>query len=262
MSSSNVAATLRSILTTDNNLSSELSTALISLGSVIDQIQTKQQEAVKELELVRRMSRTNWLMVINMPLPFGVSKGQALQQLFSKLGYMKPLFDSERDLLATDILFVNRSGQHCNMSFFVAQRHYDHLMSATFQKKILDYNQNLPKDQKLALGRVLTPNERADYEMACALKRLIISKMHDAKKADPSYQVLFVLVDKKTLRLRIDKQYLTLEEASLRYGIGAEELVAEKKRYADSVKPTLNKKGRAKRPGSSDMGPDSKNPRL
>ncbi|RCN45093.1 hypothetical protein ANCCAN_08903 [Ancylostoma caninum] len=200
MSSSNVAATLRSILTTDNNLSSELSTALISLGSVIDQIQTKQQEAVKEPELV-----------INMPLPFGVSKGQALQQFFSKLGYMKSLFDSERDLLATDILFVNRSGQHCNMSFFVAQRHYDHLMSATFQKKILDYNQNLPKDQKLALGRVLTPNERADYEMACALKRLIISKMHDAKKADPSYQVLFVLVDKKTLRLRTDKQvYLTI----------------------------------------------------
>lgn len=64
-------------------------------------------------------------------------------------------------------------------------------------------------DQKLALERVLTTNERADYETVCALKRLIISKMHDAKKADPTYRILFVLVDKKTLRLQIDKQVLT-----------------------------------------------------
>ncbi|RCN36667.1 hypothetical protein ANCCAN_17449, partial [Ancylostoma caninum] len=196
--------------------------------------------------------------VINLPSPYGVPKGQALQQLFTRLGYPKPLFDSERDLLATDILFVNRNGLLCNMSFFVAQRHYDYLM---FQKKIIEYNQTIAKDQKLAIGRVLTPTEREDYEMACALKRLIIAKMRELKKADPNYQILFVVVDKKTLRLRVDKQYLTLEEAALRYGIGSDEIVSEKKRFADTARPT-NRKGRAKRPGTSDVGPESKNPRL
>ncbi|RCN31959.1 hypothetical protein ANCCAN_22249 [Ancylostoma caninum] len=116
MSSPNVAAALRTILNSDSNISNEMSTALMSLGSAIDQIKNKQMEATKELELVRRMARTNWLMVINLPLPYGVPKGQALQQLFTRLGYSKPLFDSERDLLATDILFVNRNGLQCNMS--------------------------------------------------------------------------------------------------------------------------------------------------
>lgn len=105
--------------------------------------QSKQQEAAQELERVRRISRTNWLMVnermyigllivlcrgkirpwtwkslqvINLPLPFGVSEGQVLQLLFTKLGYAKPLFDSDRDLLAADSQYVNRSGQLCHLS--------------------------------------------------------------------------------------------------------------------------------------------------
>ena len=51
-----------------------------------------------------------------MPLPTGISKGQALQLLLNKLEYSKPLFDSERDLLATDLLYVNKDGLLCNMS--------------------------------------------------------------------------------------------------------------------------------------------------
>ncbi|RCN52506.1 hypothetical protein ANCCAN_01204 [Ancylostoma caninum] len=85
--------------------------------------------------------------------------------------------------------------------------------------------------------------------------------MRDLKKADPNYQILFVVVDKKTLRLRVDKQYLTLEEASLRYGIENDEIVSEKKRFADSTRPA-NHKGIPKRPGTCDIGPESKNPRL
>ncbi|EYB87352.1 hypothetical protein Y032_0265g677 [Ancylostoma ceylanicum] len=69
---------------------------------------------------------------------------------------------------------------------------------------ISDANQRI--NQWISVGRVLTPTERSDYEMACALKRLIITKMNNLKKADANYQVLFVLVDKRTLRLRIDKQ--------------------------------------------------------
>ncbi|RCN45389.1 hypothetical protein ANCCAN_08610 [Ancylostoma caninum] len=91
-------------------------------------------------------------MVINLPLPYGVPKGQALQQLFTRLGYPKPLFDSERELLATDILFVNRNGLLCNMSFFVAQRHYDYLMSAPFQKKIIEYNQSIAEGNMTILS--------------------------------------------------------------------------------------------------------------
>ncbi|RCN25875.1 hypothetical protein ANCCAN_28410 [Ancylostoma caninum] len=72
--------------------------------------------------------------------------------------------------------------------------------------------------------------------------------MRELKKADPNYQILFVV-------------YLTLEEAALRYGIGSDEIVSEKKRVADTARPT-NRKGRAKRPGTSDIGPESKNPRL
>ena len=51
-----------------------------------------------------------------MPLPVGVSKGQALQLLLNQLDYAKPIFDSERDLLATDLMFVNKNGCLCNMS--------------------------------------------------------------------------------------------------------------------------------------------------
>ncbi|EYC38453.1 hypothetical protein Y032_0715g1770 [Ancylostoma ceylanicum] len=207
MSSSNVASALRSILTTDNNLSSELSTALISLGLAIDQIQTKQQETLKELELVRRMSRTNWLMVINMPLRFGVSKGQALQQLFTKLDYMKPLFDSDRDLLANDTLLVNKNGQHCNMSFFVAQRHYNHLMSATFQKRIIEYNQNLPKDcevknkeprvEIVSFHRIIESDLSSDRpfqdaEKARAMCAFASMTFHDNRSDDKSLSIILL----------------------------------------------------------------------
>ncbi|CAJ0599999.1 unnamed protein product [Cylicocyclus nassatus] len=122
MSSIDVAGAVRNILG-DSNLNSELSTALVSLASALDQlkkqqIQMKDQQdaSTKELELVRRMSRTNWLLVINLPLPFGLSKGQALQRLFDNLNYSKPLFDSERDLLAAEILYVNKNGATCNMA--------------------------------------------------------------------------------------------------------------------------------------------------
>lgn len=60
---STVANTLRSILLPDSGLSSELTTAIISLGTAVDQIQKKQEATDKELELVRKMARTNWLMV-------------------------------------------------------------------------------------------------------------------------------------------------------------------------------------------------------
>ncbi|CAJ0594511.1 unnamed protein product [Cylicocyclus nassatus] len=154
MSSIDVAGAVRNILG-DSNLNSELSTALVSLASALDQlkkqqIQMKDQQdaSTKELELVRRMSRTNWLLVINLPLPFGLSKGQALQRLFDNLNYSKPLFDSERDLLAAEILYVNKNGATCNMSFFVAQRHYDHIMGAEFQRKLVTSNQNVPRGMR------------------------------------------------------------------------------------------------------------------
>ncbi|RCN52023.1 hypothetical protein ANCCAN_01811 [Ancylostoma caninum] len=151
MASYAVTSALRSILEPNSNIGSELSTALVSLGSAIDQIGTKQETMEKDLELVRRMTRTNWLMVLNLPLPFGVSKGQALQLLFSKLDYTKPLFDSDRDLIASDLLHVNRNGLLCNMSFLVAQRHYDHILSAPFQRKLIDYNKGLNKGNNISI---------------------------------------------------------------------------------------------------------------
>ncbi|CAJ0597246.1 unnamed protein product [Cylicocyclus nassatus] len=110
----------------------------MALGTAIDHVQ-------KDMEQIRRMARTNWLMVINMPLPFGMSKCQALQQLMASLGYDKPLFDCERDLLASDLLYVNRAGLLCNMAFFVPQRHYEYFMSAPFQRKLVAHNQKLAR---------------------------------------------------------------------------------------------------------------------
>ncbi|CAJ0602133.1 unnamed protein product [Cylicocyclus nassatus] len=138
-SSTDLAATMRSILDGDHQLSAELSTALVSLGSAVNQLRIQQDATVKELELVRRMCRTSWLLVINLPLPFGQSKSQSLQLLFEKIGYSKPLFDSERDLIAADILYVNKNGS-CNMA-----RHHDYLMSADFQRKIVAYNQKIAR---------------------------------------------------------------------------------------------------------------------
>ncbi|EYC04319.1 hypothetical protein Y032_0088g2139 [Ancylostoma ceylanicum] len=49
-----------------------------------------------------------------MPLSFGVGKSQALQNLLRKLGYGMPFFDRDRDLPATDMIYVNRgSGSTC-----------------------------------------------------------------------------------------------------------------------------------------------------
>ncbi|VDK83494.1 unnamed protein product [Cylicostephanus goldi] len=144
-----VAATLRSILPPNGNISNELSTALMSLGSSIDQIRNKQDSMAKDIELVRKLARSNWLLIINLPLPFGVSKIQAVQNLFSSLGYTKPLFDADRDLLATDLIYVNKNGLLCNMSIFVAQRHYDYVMSAPFQKAIMDHNRSLGRGMSI-----------------------------------------------------------------------------------------------------------------
>ncbi|VDK79115.1 unnamed protein product [Cylicostephanus goldi] len=104
-----VCSTLNSILTSDSNIGAPLSSALMALGSAIDHVQ-------KDVEQVRRMSRTNWLLIINMPLPMGMSKSSALQQVMSALEYNKPLFDSDRDLLASEITYVNRAGLLCNMA--------------------------------------------------------------------------------------------------------------------------------------------------
>ncbi|CAJ0600011.1 unnamed protein product [Cylicocyclus nassatus] len=251
-SSTDLAATMRSILDGDHQLSAELSTALVSLGSAVNQLRIQQDATVKELELVRRMCRTSWLLVINLPLPFGQSKSQSLQLLFEKIGYSKPLFDAERDLIAADILYVNKNGS-CNMAFFVPQRHHDYLMSADFQRKIVAYNQKIARESWVTVGRVLTPKERQDYEMACSLKRLIIAQMMEKRRADPKYNVQFILVDKRTLRLRIDKQYFTLEEASAKFSIPVEAITEEKnKRITDLHK------GNKKRQASSMEGPSSK----
>ena len=64
MASFSVANTLQSILLPASNLSSELSTALLSIGTALDRLQKKQDAYDKDLELVRRMARTNWLMVV------------------------------------------------------------------------------------------------------------------------------------------------------------------------------------------------------
>ncbi|CAJ0590133.1 unnamed protein product [Cylicocyclus nassatus] len=105
-----VAATLKSILSPENNLDSAISNALMALGVALDKLTHRYDKAGKEIELVRRMTRTGWLMAINVPLPFGVTKCQALQQLLGKFDYCKPLFDSERDLICSEISYVNRGG--------------------------------------------------------------------------------------------------------------------------------------------------------
>ncbi|CAJ0589600.1 unnamed protein product [Cylicocyclus nassatus] len=60
--SNSVAAILRTILQPATGLSSGLSTAFISLGSAVDQMKAKQESMSKEIEQVRRMTRTNWIM--------------------------------------------------------------------------------------------------------------------------------------------------------------------------------------------------------
>ncbi|CAJ0605710.1 unnamed protein product [Cylicocyclus nassatus] len=158
MSSIDVAGAVRNMLFGDSNISSELSLAMASLASAVDRLKNQQNRlkeqhdaTTKELDLVRRMSRTNWLLVVNLPRPFGVSKGQALQLLFDNLSYAKPLFDAERDLLAAEILCVNRNGASCNMAFFVAQRHYDHIMGAEFQKTLVASKQKVPRGTLILL---------------------------------------------------------------------------------------------------------------
>ncbi|CAJ0597867.1 unnamed protein product [Cylicocyclus nassatus] len=158
MSSIDVAGAVRNILSEDSNISFELSLAMASLASAVDQLKKQQNQlkeqhdaSTKELELVRRMSRTNWLLFINPPLPYH-SKRQALQLLFDNLSYAKPLFNAERDLLAGEILYVNRNGASCNMAFFVAQRHYDHIMGAEFQKRLVASNQKVPRGTSIQLS--------------------------------------------------------------------------------------------------------------
>ncbi|CAJ0606686.1 unnamed protein product [Cylicocyclus nassatus] len=251
-----MANTLRSILAPGNNLSSELSTALISIGTSIDHMRTKQDALSKELELVRKLSRSNWLLIINLPLPFGVTKIQAVQNLFSELGFCKPLFDADRDLIATDLVYVNRSGLLANMSIFIPQRHYDHVLSAAFQKSIMEHNKKLPKEQWVAVGRVLTPREREDYETCCSLKRLILAKLRHEKLGNPKLHVPFIIVDKRSLRLRIDKEMVLLDEAAAKYGISTDSISDDRARHARP--PAIDSR---KRPGPSVAGPGGKQPR-
>ncbi|RCN29632.1 hypothetical protein ANCCAN_24609 [Ancylostoma caninum] len=58
--------------------------------------------------------------------------------------------------------------------------------------------------------------------------------MHDKHKEDPNSPISFVLVDKLSLRLRIDKTYYTLDEAAIKYGISAENIAAERARYQEN----------------------------
>ncbi|RCN29006.1 hypothetical protein ANCCAN_25239 [Ancylostoma caninum] len=97
----------------------------------------------KEIEITRKLSRTNWLIIFNMPLPFGMSKANALQQVMERCGYGKPEVD--RDLVSTELMFMNKTSNTCNMSFYTMQGHHDHSLGAVFQKRIMELNQGLPR---------------------------------------------------------------------------------------------------------------------
>ncbi|CAJ0591354.1 unnamed protein product [Cylicocyclus nassatus] len=146
------------------------------------------------------------------------------------------------------------------MSIFVAQRHYDHIMSAPFQKAIMDHNRNLGRDKWVAVGRVLTPNEREDYDTGCALKRLILAKLRQERVSNPKLHIPFIIVDKRSLRLRIDKEYVMLDDATARYGIAAEAVTEDRARHNRVNTPTDRRAG-SKRPGPSFEGPGNKLPR-
>ncbi|RCN31692.1 hypothetical protein ANCCAN_22522 [Ancylostoma caninum] len=68
----------------------------------------------KEIEITRKLSRTNWLIIFNMPLPFRMSKANALQQVMERCGYGKPEVD--RDLVSTELIFMNKTSNTFNMS--------------------------------------------------------------------------------------------------------------------------------------------------
>ncbi|EYC03325.1 hypothetical protein Y032_0094g2691 [Ancylostoma ceylanicum] len=70
----------------------------------------------KEVEITRKLSRTNWLIIFNMPLLFGMSKANALQQVMERCGYGKPVFNADRDLVSTELMFMNKTSNTCNMS--------------------------------------------------------------------------------------------------------------------------------------------------
>ncbi|CAJ0595383.1 unnamed protein product [Cylicocyclus nassatus] len=190
-----------------------------------------------------------------------MSKGNAVQQLFEKLAYGKPVFDSDRDISATDMMYVNKTGGTCNLSIFLAQRHFDHVMSAVFQKQIITLNKKMLVDQKITIGRVLTPTERCDYETSCACKRLIIKKMLEKKKVDSTSPVFFVLVDKRKLCLRIDKEYITVGDASVRFGISLDEIEEEKRKHSSTAKARPDR-GANKRLAGAAVGPDSEAAKL
>ncbi|EYC03323.1 hypothetical protein Y032_0094g2691 [Ancylostoma ceylanicum] len=99
----------------------------------------------KEVEITRKLSRTNWLIIFNMPLLFGMSKANALQQVMERCGYGKPVFNADRDLVSTELMFMNKTSNTCNMSFYTMQRHHDHLFGVVFQKKVMELNQGLPR---------------------------------------------------------------------------------------------------------------------
>ncbi|KAL6735392.1 hypothetical protein Aduo_005838 [Ancylostoma duodenale] len=103
------------------------------------------------------------------------------------------------------------------------------------------------RGQWVSFGRVLTPTERGDFEIAQELKRLLIAKINSKKLQDPAHIVHFVLVDKAPLRIRIDKTYYSVEEEALRYGISTEEITAEKARYHEMITSTTEKRKTNKR---------------
>ncbi|KHJ77626.1 hypothetical protein OESDEN_22754, partial [Oesophagostomum dentatum] len=103
----------------------------------------------------------------------------------------------------------------------------------------------------VAVGRVLTPKERTDYESAQALKRLLIKTLREKQKVDSSVKIPFILVDKHSLKLRIEKDYFTLEEASVKYGLTVEEIIKERQRYQQLLQEEKTTK-RRKRPAVSE----------
>ncbi|VDK73812.1 unnamed protein product [Cylicostephanus goldi] len=114
----------------------------------------------------------------------------------------------------------------------------------------------------ITVGRVLTPEERKSYDTACALKRLIVAHMTMKKRQDPKFTAQFVLVDKRTLRLRIDKQYYTLEDASARFSISSEAIAAEVQKHQASS--GANERNKSKRQADADgtEGPSNKMQKL
>ncbi|KAL6723336.1 hypothetical protein Aduo_018351 [Ancylostoma duodenale] len=101
--------------------------ALLINGSVVESIKAEQDALTKEIETVRRMTRTNWLMIFNMPLPYETFKAQALQNVLAGL--------------------ANGPNKTMHLQFFVCQRHHDYMTSAPLRKAMITHNKSTSKGE-------------------------------------------------------------------------------------------------------------------